>query len=188
MPKNINQKLSGVPIENRVHYYDATIIIDFLNRTFMPLSYFVKPEFLQKIGASVKPQMNHMKDPTKFMDTFISVSKMYEYYQLFRNQMDYTAPVETSWKFGLIIKKLLYSKNGWQFNARRSGRAQIWQAGPAVLRVSVPVNERSQFVVGKPTIQSVDVTPEDLNDDDGKTFTRDDVSEAATRLNDPTLM
>lgn len=152
MPKNINQKLKNVPINNRVFCYDATIIIDFLNRTFMPLEFFVKKESLNEIGSGVSPRMEHMKEPQKFLDLFMSVGTMYDYYMMFRNQADYTAPVETRWRFGLIIKKLVYSKNGWQFNVRRSGRAQIWQAGPAMLRVKATEQERNDFKVAAPNV------------------------------------
>lgn len=174
MPKNVNIKLQNVPIENRVHCYDATIIIDFLSRTFMPLPYFVKPDVLQQIGSSKKPEMQDMKNPSNFLDNFIQVSKMYEYYVLFRNQMDYTTPVETSWRFGLIIKKLLYPKNGWQFNVRRSGRAQIWQAGPVMLRVQATAEDKNNFKVAKATVQEVEVTPDDMDEEEERILTPDE--------------
>lgn len=152
IPKNINQKLKHVPTNNRVYCYDATILIDFLNRTFMPLPYFVKKESLNDIGPGVSPRMEHMKEPQKFMDHFLSVSDMYEFYLMFRNQTDYTVPVETRWRFGLIIKKLIYSKNGWQFNVRRVGRAQLWYAGPVMLRVKASDEDRLKYKIGTPDV------------------------------------
>lgn len=189
--KNINQKLKGVEIENRVYLYDATIIIDFLNRTFMPLPYFVKKESLPLIGANVSPKMEHMKDPQKFLDQFMSVGKMYEYYLMFRQQMDYSTPVETRWRFGLIMKKLLYSKNGWQFNIRRVGRAQIWHAGPVMLRVQASAEDRNTFAVAKTNVLAgqVESSIEDLNGIE-ETIEKEIITPAEPlRLSeDPTLM
>ncbi len=166
MPKNINHKLSGVPIENRVFVYDASIIIEFLNRTFMPLSYHLTREAMLEVGAGKTVKPGHLKDPKRYDDLFISVGDIYEYYKLYRDQMPYTAPVETRWKFGLIIKKMILTKNGWQFNVKRVGRAQIWYAGPIELRAKVPLDIRKNFPIGPANVSAgqVEMKPEDMQE------------------------
>lgn len=191
--KNINQKLKHVDIKDRVYMYDAGIIIEFLNRTFMPLPYFVKSESLPLIGASVSPRMEHMKDPKKFLDQFMSVGKIYDFYLMFRQQMDFTTPVETRWRFGLIMKKLLYSKNGWQFSIKRVGRAQIWHAGPVMLRVQASVEDRQNFAVAKTNVLAgqVESSVEDLNgieEDDMTPVFKDRDEEAFAMLNNGTTV
>lgn len=168
VPKDTNKKLAHVPIKHRIFCYDGTIVLDFLNRTFMPLSYFVKLEVVYEIGAGTPPSKEHMKDPAKYEDVFMSVSEMYDYYRMFRQSVDYTAPIENRWKFGLLIKKLIYSKNGWQFNVKRVGRAQLWFAGPAVLRVKAPAEDRVSHPVAELNVLAgqVEAGPDDLNDED----------------------
>lgn len=168
IPKDTNQKLSGVPIKNRVYCYDGTIIIDFLNRTFMPLAYFVAPGKIHEIGAGTPPTKEFMADPEQYEESFVQVSKLYEYYCLFRQQVDYTAPVENRWKFGLMIKKLLLPKNGWQFVVKRVGRAQIWYAGPVMLRIKTSAEARTRFPVADPNVLSgqIEATQDDLSDRD----------------------
>lgn len=150
--KNINQKLKHIPTNNRVYCYDATIIIEFLNRTFMPLPYFVKLEHLSKIGSGVQVEKSMLKNPELFDESFVSVGDMYDFYMMFRQSVDYTTEVETRWKFGLILKKLLYPKNGWQFIVKRVGRAQLWYAGPTMLRVKAPAVDRVTFPIGKTNV------------------------------------
>lgn len=166
LPKNINHKLQGVPIEKRVFIYDASIIIEFLNRTFMPTRYHLTQQAASEVGAGTEISPKHLRIPERYDELFVSVQTMYEYYKLFREQVDYTAPIESRWKFGLIVKKLLLSKNGWQFRVKRVGRAQLWYAGPIELRVKVPVNDRSLYPVPGPSVSTVEVTGKDMGAQD----------------------
>lgn len=166
IPKNINHKLKDVPIEKRVFIYDASIIIEFLNRTFMPTLYHLNHTARAEIGAGSMIKPEHLRVPERYDELFISVQTMYEYYKLFREQVDYTAPIESRWKFGLIIKKLLLPKNGWQFTVKRVGRAQLWYAGPVELRVKVPVNDRTLYPIPSPEVSSVEVTGADIGAQD----------------------
>lgn len=147
IPKDINQKLAKVPVNKRVFIYDATLIIEFLNATFMPMEYYFTHEAFYRIGGGSSIKRNDLKNPEKYADSFLSLYQMYEYYKMFRNNKDYTKQIESRYQFSIIIKKLNLSKNRWQFEVKRVGRAQLIYVGPVELRVKVPIEIRKKYPV-----------------------------------------
>ncbi len=166
IPRDRNQALKHVEIKNRVFIYDATIIIEFLNKTFMPLNYHIKREIIPQVGSGFEIKKEHLKEPERFDELFTQyrLSQIYDFYKMFRNQVDYTAPVETAFKFNIIMRKLIFSKNGWQFKIRRVGRAQLWYLGPLELRSKVSAEVKAEYPVLKKEVQTVEMTPGDLNE------------------------
>lgn len=162
--KNINQKLAHVPVQQRVFQYDATIVIEFLAATFMPLAYHLTPSALKTIGAGSEIRKTDLVKPERYGELFLSMYQLYEYYKLFRESRPYTSPVETKYKFSIIIKKLLLPKNGWQFEVKRIGRAQLIYVGPLELRAKVPLETRNLYPIDKPKVETIDVSNHDLTD------------------------
>lgn len=146
-PKKTSQRLRGIPVENRAFIYDATILLEFLNQTFMPNEYFEK------------------MDPKEKLTYRLSIGDIYEYYKMFRDAKDYTAPIESRYKISVMLKKLLYEKNGWQFDVRRVGRGQLIYFSPLLLRVKVDPEIKKNFPpkTSVPTAQelAVEVTKQD---------------------------
>lgn len=165
-PDSVNKRLQNVPIEKRVFLYDATLVIEYLNSTFMPMSFVLKKEAFTVVGPGNPISAENMNNPDLFTheSAWLSMHKLYEYYCMFRNSRGYTAPVENKYKFGIIIKKLLLPKNGWQFNVKRQGRAQLIIVGPIVLRSAVSPEVRKAYPVPTPKVDTVEVTPKDLNE------------------------
>jgi hypothetical protein len=160
------KRLDGVPINNRVFIYNAQIIIEFLNATFMPTHFFFHEQGMKIFtpGGSLKPEM--MKDPKVFEDEKYTLGEMYEFYKLYRQQKDYTSLIETRYKFSIILRKLDLLKNGWQFNFRRQTRAQFVYFAPVQLRVKVPLEIRKLYPCGLIDLNEgqVEVKPEDYDD------------------------
>lgn len=148
--KNINEKLAHIPMKNRVFQYDATLVIEFLAGTFMPPVYQLKTEALNRIGAGSDIKKEDMKEPEKFGALFISLYDMYNYYAKYREYKGYTAPIESRYKFSLMIKKMLLPKNGWQFAVKRVGRAQLVYVGPCELRANVDAGIKVMYPIDTP--------------------------------------
>lgn len=139
-----NDRLSGVPLKDRVFIYNAAIIIEFLNETLMPLSFFLKPEIIVDLPSRDLDKKD-FKNPEDFNEQRISMKDLYEFYKLFRQQKEYTAPIESYYKFSVIVKKVSFKRNGWRFIVRRHGRDQTVMVAPAQLRVRVPLEVRKLF-------------------------------------------
>lgn len=161
------ERIKNIPPENRVFIYDAEIILEFLKQTFIPTHFFLKSD--PKIGLSGKVlEQTDFKEDYEFANFSLPLETLYEYYLLFREQKDYTAPVETKFKFNLIISKLRYNKNGWEFIRRRHTRNQIPTAYPFLLRVRANDEIREKYPVNytnKTDVESsqVDVQYSDVN-------------------------
>lgn len=161
---NINEKLAHVPMEKRVFMYDATLIIEFLSATFMPPVYQLTKEALHRIGAGSTIKKEDMQDPEKFQNLFVSLYDMYVYYEKYRAFKGYTAPIESRYKFSLIIKKMLLPKNGWQFAVKRVGRAQLIYVGPCELRANVDASIRAMYPIGETKPEEVKINTRDLQE------------------------
>lgn len=183
--KNIEEKLSGVPMQKRVFLYDASIIIEFLNATYMPMSYLLTPEAMKRLGADSYIRKSDMKDPSKYGELFVSLYQLYEFYKKFREARSYTFPIESKYKFSIIIKKILLPKNGWQFEVKRVGRAQLIYVGPMELRVKVPLEIRELYPVEVSTPSEVKLSLIDLR---GTTLAESNEPKAPDEIIDPTLM
>lgn len=156
----------GVPKENRVFIYNASIIIEFLDKTFMPISYFLNTPAMNEIGYGTEIQPKHFKDQ-KQMEHKMTTGDLYDIYKLFRQQMPYTSEIETFYKFSVIMKKLRYRPNGWQFRVRRTGRAQLIYLSPVLFRVKVDPEIRKAYPPGALNLSAaqISLTPEDHQDD-----------------------
>lgn len=167
-PQKTAERLKGVPIQNRVFIYNAQIILEFLNQTLMPIQYFLSPAGEKEISGAFEFKPHMLKDPKAIYEHRISIGTLYDYYKMFREQKDYTSPVESRYKFSVILKKLNWNKNGWCFDVRRVGRGQLIFLAPAMLRVKAPKEDREKFPVQVTPLADtpVEVTPEDHNDDD----------------------
>ena len=166
-PNKTSERLKGVPVQDRVFIYNAAIIIEFLNNTLMPTAYFLKPEELHKIGPGQDFKPEHMKDPKDLNEFAFSLGDLYGFYKLYRQQKDYTAPIESRYKFSVILKKLSLHKNGWKFNTKRVGRAQIVYFSPALLRAKVDPEIKKMWPPGQTNILEgqVEVSPKDMSED-----------------------
>jgi hypothetical protein len=129
-----------------VSVHNASVIIDFLNRTFMPLHYFIIPSVLMKIKTSKDIfKKNDYFRPEEFDTARMSMGDLYQIYRIFRQQMDYTSPIESRYKFSRIVTKLQYFKNGWQFSKVRKTKAQLIYLYPVLLRCNVPELIKKDF-------------------------------------------
>lgn len=142
----------GIPREKLVYRYDASIIIEFLTRTFMPLPYFVKPEYLhtnELVNGMVYGQKRLYNDP-EFVECHLPMDTLYEYYLLYREKVPYSRQVESRYQFSVIIRRMSYERNGWKFYVRRYSRDQTLIVGPLKLRVQVPPEVRDIYIFDSP--------------------------------------
>lgn len=162
-PNLTKEKLKGVASKNRVFIYNAEIILEFLEKTFMPTGYFLNSEGLKtlSIGKEMKPFL--FNNPKDLQEQKKSLGDIYELYKIFRQQSPYTTPVESRYKFSVILKKLCLLKNGWQFHVRRHTRGQIVYFSPVLLRIHAPIEERREHIPGDNPSETptVEVTQED---------------------------
>lgn len=149
-----HDQLKDIPVKHRVLIYNADIIIEFLNATFIPSRYYVHGyfegmvQFIDKDGKFLKEipwQKHSIKQNT------LSFEKLYEYYMMFRRTRPYTKDIESRFVFGTIIKHLNFAVNGWQFLRFRKGRKQVPCVAPLKLRVHATPEERAAFPVVPPT-------------------------------------
>lgn len=137
------QRLSGVPMKDRVFIYNAAIFIQFLGETFMPLDYFLSTEGRNNMGTDLLPK--DMREPKDLKEKAISLGEIYEYYKLWRQHKQYTSPIESRYKISTILKKMTAKRNGWRFTFQRRGVAQIVYFSPLELRARVPLEVRRDF-------------------------------------------
>ncbi len=184
IPKDINKSLAGVPMSKRSYIYDATIIIDFLNATFMPMKYHLTQEAFYRIGGGLFIRKDDLKDPFIYSELFLSLYQMYEYYKMFREHRDYTRTIESRYQFSIIIKKLILSKNGWQFEVKRVGRAQLIYVGPVMLRAKVPTEIRDKYPIASNEPSEVRLSNTDIN---SATLRESEQPKLPDEIIDPTL-
>lgn len=137
----VEERLSGVPDNKRSHIYNASIVLEFLVQTFMPTRFFLPPGFSPTPGTPLGQKSMRKISEGKEM----SIGDLYNLYQLFREEKDYTARIESRYIFGIIIRNLRYYKNAWEFTTWRVGTAQIWHVGPLQLRSDIPADVRAKF-------------------------------------------
>lgn len=142
------ERLRNVPREHRVFIYNASIIIEFLSKTLMPLPYFIKANSMQKLMSGESLIATDYNRESDYENESLTIGELYDFYKMFRQQSDYTTPIESRYKFSVILSKLDYIKNGWQFEKRRVGRAQLIFLRPAQIRVRVPEEVRKQYPPG----------------------------------------
>ena len=172
----VEKRLKRVAEEHRVFIYNAEIVIEFLNYTFMPTRFFLKPD--AELGPAIDLEEKHLTDPDALGDQLLDVNTLYEYYRLFREAKSYTAEIETLFKFKVILGKMRLLKNGWEFFRIRKGRAQIVSYAPLVLRAKVPVEIRDQYPIIKTNVAEGQV-PTDLED-----FQEEDIEELDKKIDE----
>lgn len=136
--KLVKERLSGVEPKHRSFIYDASIVIEFLRTKYMPVKYFfpdVKAVPGEDLVAGTDFKRIAKQHPLLMRD-------LYQLYVLWREERDYTRKIETRYVFSLIIRHLRFYQNGWELYVFRVGKDQIWHAGPLVLRMDVPAEER----------------------------------------------
>ena len=154
--KIIKRRLESIPAEKRVWIYSAEIILEFLGHNFIPTKFFLT------VNGSVEAKARPMKtEDFKESDSFkkhrISVNELYEQYLLFREKCDYTAEVETKFKFSIILNKLSYGQNGWEFIKARVSRQQIISFGPIQRRDELKAEVRKDYPINKTTLEGAQI-------------------------------
>ena len=139
--EKVKERLAGIPESKRSHIYDASIVLEFLAVTFMPTKFFLPQSFEPTPGMPLgEKSMRKISE-----DKNMSLGDLYDLYQLFREEKDYTTKIESRYIFSIIVKNLRYYKNHWEFITWRVGVAQIWHIGPLVMSKDVPAETRSKF-------------------------------------------
>lgn len=141
------KRLEGVPENYRVFIYNAEIIIEFLNSTFMPLPYFLKPGAEIFVGDPLKADM--LREPPEGIDWRLEAEKLYHYYLLFRENRDYTSKIESEFQFKVILSRMIPSKNRWGFLKKRFSRDQTIFFYPLFLRTLATREDRERFPIVK---------------------------------------
>lgn len=161
-PENTDKRLASVPQDKRVWIYNGDLILEFLNETFVPIQHFLRDD--AKILTGETLSFEHFKNGHEVVSKhMMKLDELYDLYVMFRNYKDYTAPIETRFKFGTIIGKMRLYKNGWEFLKRRSTRRQTIVVGPLLLRSRVE-DKKDLPPVEKTNLSKaqVEVTKEDL--------------------------
>lgn len=138
--ENIDRRLEGIPDNKRSHIYNAMLVLQFLEETFMPLRYFLPKEFKPEPMRLGEKSMKKISDGKA-----LSIGQLYDLYRLWREEKPYTKEIETRYIFGIIIKNLRYYRNGWEFAYYRVGSAQIWHVGPLVMRNQAPLDAQREY-------------------------------------------
>lgn len=136
--KKIKERMESIDPQNRVFIYDASIILEFLRDTY------VNPRFYL-IDPTLSSEEVFARSNFKNKDDYIGLSqkreKIYDEYVKWRVNKDYTAPIEASYKFGMILGKMRFARNGWQFNPMRRGLHQVVYITPVRSRNDASVDE-----------------------------------------------
>lgn len=158
-----NERLRGIPFKDRVFIYNASIILEFLNQTFMPTYYFLTPEGQKDMEAGKDLKKLHFKNPESFDKDRMTLGDIFDLYKMFREQQSFTNPIESRYKLSVILKKLSYIKNGWKFAVKRVGAAQMIYFSPVKIRIHVDLEERKNFPPAKMNLEEgqIEVKKED---------------------------
>lgn len=156
------ERLSYTAQEDRVYIYDAALILEFLRETFINPKTFLIMERVQTFGDEISK--DSFENPAEFQGLALSKAQIYEEYIKWRMAKPYTTPLEKPWKFFVILKRMKFYKNGWQFTSYRKGTAQIVYFTPFKKRSESTLNERAQSnPTEMPESEEVEVTQEDIN-------------------------
>jgi hypothetical protein len=152
-------RLKGVAMENRVWIYDATLMIKFLNETFMPTKMFLVGD-----GIGIQPgqsiRVTSLKDRSILDDYQMSFEEIYQFYLMYRDQHSYTNPIETRYKFKMLLNKMKLYKNNWEFIRMRRGREQKVFFAPVMLRSKASLELRTTYPVPKINLSEAQIPVE----------------------------
>lgn len=162
-PEKTQERLRNIPLKDRVFIYNAAIIIEFLNQTFMPTYYFLNEKGIRDLGDGKDLTKFHLKDPNDFYESKMTLGDIYDLYKLFREQQSFTTPLESRYKMSVILKKLNFNKNGWKLTPRRIGNSQLIYFCPVKLRIRVDEEIRKKFPPARMDLEEsqVEVKKED---------------------------
>ena len=162
--------MRGVPLKDRVWVYDGTIIIEWLSATFVPTKFFLREGVIISSGQELAKTDLRPGEDRKFA---IKVSELYEKYLWYREQKGYTSPIESRFKFKVILNKLRLIKNGWQLFKFRRGTDQDVYFGPLLPRTHVAPEVQAAFPVAETNLSAgqVDVSLQDLESEPQKPTT-----------------
>ena len=166
--ENIQKKLASVPEENRVWIYNAAMVLEFLNKNFIPTQYFFQPEVKEIRGGEALTK-NHLQlgCDRKFS---MSVNDLYKKYMWYRDTMGYTSPIESFFKFKVMLNKMRFYKNGWEFFKHRRGTDQEIWFGPLLTREQAGKEISDSFPIPQTNVAAgqVDVSLQDLESEPKK--------------------
>ena len=153
-------RLRNVPLNERAHVYDAGIIIEFLQK------HIINPKtFLGEILPGEKIKQRDFKNIEDVAGLAVSKGTLYDIYRTWRAQVNYTKKVETLWVFGLILSRLSFQRNGWQFMSFRKGRDQIVYFTPMKARLTAKEEEIIASPIKVPPADvTIEPTPADYNE------------------------
>lgn len=161
LPETVKKNKEGVPAHRTVWVHNADIILEFLEQTFMPLSYFINHPETYTEGVDRKFFQDVVDEQKVLFPNQESViwqtRKIYDLYLVWRNSVPYTKPVETLNTFSTILRKMKYSKNGWEFLAKRVSEKQLPALAPFLPRSQVSEELRHEFPVPKPDLSKSQV-------------------------------
>lgn len=166
--KRTMQRLRGVEQSKRVFIYNADIIIEFLNGTFVPTKAFLTD---QKWAETLEPLDKYKFHGQKIDDYCMPMKELYELYRIYREQMPYTSQIESFFKFKIIIGKLRIRKNGWEILRFRRGAKQLLIAGPLLLRTKVNPEDLAAYPIPTTTVDKgqVEYEVKDMYPEEGNT-------------------
>lgn len=158
------QRLSTTAPEDRVYIYDASLILEFLRESFINPKAFVDVNRIDATTNEVTKEAFH--DSENFKALGLSKAELYELYIKWRLKKTYTTRLEKMWKFFLILRRMRFYKNGWQFGSYRQGSAQIVYFTPFKKHADGTFEEKIlSNPLLKPADNSVEVTQSDMNQD-----------------------
>jgi hypothetical protein len=156
------ERLSYTAQEDRVYIYDASLVLEFLRETFINPKAFIVTERLERLGDEISREL--FAEASNFQKLGLSKAEIYEEYIKWRMTKPYSTPLEKMWKFFVILKRMRFYKNGWQFASYRKGTAQIVYFTPLKRRSESTFGERMVSNPSEiPKSEEVEVTQEDIN-------------------------
>ncbi len=128
-------RLSGVPEKYTVFLYDATCIIFFLEARYEPPHALL---LISEIAPYQPYDRDYFKDPQHFKRYRKNAKDLYDEYVQYRTTVPYTIPVESYYTFCMIINRLRFCKNNWQFMKTRITKEQTVVFTPLVPKGQMP--------------------------------------------------
>lgn len=127
------ERLKHVDPQDRVFVYDAGIILEFLRDTYVNPRQFL---LLKNVPSEISFEIMkfHFAIPGDHDGRAVARQEMYDEYVKWRFNKNYTTPVEKPYRFFLLLGKMKFAINGWQFKRLRKGISQMVYFTPVVKR------------------------------------------------------
>lgn len=134
--KTTKYRLLEVPVQCQVHIYDATRILLFLQENFE------QPHKIIMI-KDLAPYKDYDKDffenPAHYQKFRIKATDLYDRYVEWYKTKTYTTAMESLYQFKMIIRRLRFPKNYWQFIKFRAVPSQTVYFTPLIPKGSLPI-------------------------------------------------